>query len=223
MPWRSGGARRASCRWLAPISPPLATLHCDLVFNLYAATGREQALVAALLELTGLPYTGSAPLGHFLARNKHCAKAIWRDKGLPTPRSFEGELPSPADFPVIVKPARGGSGEVVDASSVIHDQAGLARHLARMEQRFAPLLVEQYIPGQELTVGLLGDPVRALPTLEVAFDRLAPGLPPIYGFEAKIRFAEWVEERQAALPADVDAEVQRISWEAFVALEQALR
>ncbi|MGB9875646.1 MAG: hypothetical protein ACPLOU_05910, partial [bacterium] len=50
-----------------PDFPPLINSSCDVIFNLYAATGREQALVAGLLELSGVPFTGSTALGHFLA------------------------------------------------------------------------------------------------------------------------------------------------------------
>jgi D-alanine--D-alanine ligase len=206
---------------MLPLSPPdfspLEKAQADLIFNLYASTGEEQALVSSLLELTRLPYTGSSPTGHFLALHKRWAKSIWRDWGLPTPASFEHSDPSPDDFPLIVKPDRGGSGEGVYTSCLVHDRKELDEQLAWMAS-FSPLLVERYVAGRELTVGLLGNPPRVLPPLEITFDRLPPELPPILSFEAKTRFVELVGVRRANLEPTLEKEVVRIAEQGFLAL-----
>ena len=208
---------------LLSLAPPdfalLRDLDHDVIFNLYAATGDEQALVSSVLDLLGVPYTGCSALGHFLALNKQQAKSVWLDKGVRTPPSPDGETPSSTDFPLFVKPARGGSGEGIYPSSIIHDQAELDKHLAWLDKGFSPLLVEQYIPGRELTVGLLGDPVEVLPPLEISFDRLPPGYPPINSFDAKHRYYDLVDVTRAELSPQVEAEVRRVALEAFKALE----
>lgn len=204
-----------------PLSPPrfapLQEIKADLIFNLYASTGQEQALVSSLLELTGLPYTGSSPLGHFLSLHKQWAKSIWRDWDLPTPASFEHCDPKTDDFPLIVKPDRGGSGEGIYSSCLVHNKSQLQEQLAWMAS-FSPLLVERFIAGRELTVGILGNPPRALPPLEITFDRLPPELPPILSYEAKTRFDELVGVKRASLPSQLGDEVRRVSESAFQAL-----
>ena len=205
------------------LAPPdfalLRDLDQDVIFNLYAVSGDEQALVSSLLEIVGVPYTGCSPLGHFLALNKQQAKSVWLDKGVRTPPAPKGETPSSSEFPLFVKPARGGSGEGVYPSSIVNNQAELDKHLAWMDQSFSPLVVEQYIPGRELTVGLLGDPVRVLPPLEISFDRLPPGYPPINTFDAKHKYYDLVDVGKADLSPEVEAEVRRVALEAFEALE----
>ena len=204
-----------------PLSPPhftpLQEIKADLVFNLYASTGLEQALVSSLLELTRLPYTGSTPLGHFLALHKPWAKSIWRDWSLPTPPSFEHSDPNLDDFPLIVKPDRGGSGEGIYSSCLVYNKSQLQEQLTWMAS-FSPLLIERYIAGRELTVGILGDPPRALPPVEITFDRLPPELPPILSYEAKTRFNELVGVKRASLSPKLEEEVRRISESAFQAL-----
>ena len=205
------------------LAPPdfalLRDLDHDVIFNLYAVSGDEQALVSSLLEILGVPYTGCSPLGHFLALNKQQAKSVWLEKGVRTPPAPKGENPSLSEFPLFVKPARGGSGEGVYPSSIVHDQAELDTHLSWLDQNFSPLVVEQYIPGRELTVGLLGDPVRVLPPLEISFDRLPEGYPPINTFDAKHKYYDLVDVGKAELSPDVEAEVRRVATDAFEALE----
>jgi D-alanine-D-alanine ligase len=208
---------------IVSLAPPdfsvVQALDCDVVFNLYAATGEEQALVSSVLQLTGIPYTGCTPLGHYLALNKHHAKTIWRDKGVPTPDWIEGAAPAPDAFPLIVKPARGGSGEGIFPSSVVYDLDGLEKHVASLNPCFRPLLVEQYLPGREFTVAMLGNPPEVLPPLEITFDRLPEGHPPIFSFDAKTRYVDLVDVTLAELSPEADAALRRVALGAFEALE----
>jgi D-alanine-D-alanine ligase len=195
----------------------LADLQTDLVFDLYASTGFEQAVVVAALESAGLPFTGSRALGHFLALNKSWAKSIWRSQGLSTPESFDEQPPTVQDFPLIVKPTLGGAGEGIYCTSLVHNQQELKEQLAWMAP-LSPLTVEKYIPGREITVGILGDPPRVLPPLEIGFDRLPRELPPILSFEAKTRFVELLTVAPARLDRGLAAEIGRICLVAFQGL-----
>lgn len=195
----------------------LAELQTDLVFDLYASTGLEQAVVATALESAGLPFTGSSALGHFLALNKSWAKSVWRSQGLPTPTSFDDQPPTAQEFPLIVKPTFGGAGEGIYCTSLVHNPQELKEQLTWMAP-LSPLTVEQYIPGREITVGILGDPPRVLPPLEIGFDRLPEELPPILSYEAKTRFVELLNMGPARLDRGLAAEIGRICLAAFQSL-----
>lgn len=200
-----------------PDFSPLINSSCDVIFNLYAATGREQALVAGLLELSGVPFTGSTALGHFLALGKHIAKAIWKQNEIPTPSSFFPPDPREGDFPLIVKPAYGGSGEGISSSSIVRNFEELEQAM-RAGERFSPLLIEKFIPGKELTIGLLGNPPHVLPPLEVSFDRLPKEVARINSFEAKTTYSDLVEVKPACLPGKVRLSVEEVAFRAFQAL-----
>jgi D-alanine-D-alanine ligase len=200
-----------------PDFSPLINSSCDVIFNLYAATGREQALVAGLLELSGVPFTGSTALGHFLALGKHIAKAVWKQNEIPTPPSFLPPDPREGDFPLIVKPAYGGSGEGISSNSIVRNFEELEQAIRRGE-RFSPLLVEKFIPGKEITVGLLGNPPHVLPPLEVSFDRLPKEVARINSFEAKTTYSDLVEVKPACLPGKVRLSVEEVAFRAFQAL-----
>lgn len=204
--------------YLAPPDfSPLINSSCDVIFNLYAATGREQALVAGLLELSGVPFTGSTALGHFLALGKHIAKAIWKQNKIPAPSSFFPPDPGEEDFPLIVKPAYGGSGEGISSNSIVRNFEELEQ-ARRAGERFSPLLIEKFIPGKELTVGLLGNPPHVLPPLEVSFDRLPKEVARINSFEAKTTYSDLVEVKPACLPGKVRLSVEEVAFRAFQAL-----
>jgi D-alanine-D-alanine ligase len=149
----------------------------DLVFNVaegVAGFGRE-AQVPALLEAFGVPYTFSDPLVSALTLHKAMAKRVLRDLGLPTSdfRLVECEADLAAvdlPFPLFVKPVAEGTAKGIDEGSRVMSREALTarcRHvLARWRQ---PALVEPFLPGRELTVGILGtgSAARALGTLEV--------------------------------------------------------
>lgn len=170
----------------------------EVVFNLYTSTGKEQALVAGLLELTGIPFTGSSALGHFLALGKPLAKSVWIQKGISTPPSFYPPEPGEEDFPLIVKPAFGGSGEGISSSSVVKNKEELKKVL-KEKTDFSPLFVEKFIRGREFTVGIIGDPPQVLPPLEIFFDLLPPNEARINSFQAKTVYSDLVEVKPAKL------------------------
>jgi D-alanine-D-alanine ligase len=151
----------------------------DLVFSIaegLAGRSRE-AQVPALCELYGQPYAFSDPLTSALTLDKALAKRLVRDHGLPTAPFALVERPEDAgrvalEPPLFVKPAAEGSSKGVTARSRVERREDLpgvcAELLAAFEQ---PVLVESYLPGREVTVGIVGNggAARVLGVLEIAF------------------------------------------------------
>lgn len=137
----------------------------ELCFNIAEGVRGDarESHVPALLEMLGIPYTGSKVLTHALSLDKAMAKRVWRDCGLPTApfQLFErGDEPLAADltFPLFVKPVREGSGMGIVSNSVVNDEASLRRQVEWVLQTYRqPALVEAYLPGREFTVGLIGN------------------------------------------------------------------
>ncbi|OGV85247.1 MAG: hypothetical protein A2340_01565 [Lentisphaerae bacterium RIFOXYB12_FULL_60_10] len=124
----------------------------------------EDGEVQSMLEAQDVPYTGSGPRASWLSFNKQASKKVLMRKGVPTPR-FElvrSGSPCPFPLPVVVKPpAQGSSIGVYRVRTPAEWGPALADGL-----RFAPeIMVEVFIPGRELTVGIVGDMV--LPVIEI--------------------------------------------------------
>ena len=153
----------------------LAAAGVDLVFNIAEGwTGRHrEAQVPALLELTGTPYTGSDPACMVLCLDKALAKRVVAAEGVPTPafavvHTVDQPLPDDLEFPVFVKPLTGGSSVGIDHDlNVVHDPADLPAAVARLARLGQPVLVEEYLPGREFTVGILAPNRTLLPIMEI--------------------------------------------------------
>jgi D-alanine-D-alanine ligase len=137
----------------------------DVCFNVcegHFGDSRE-AHVPAILEMLRIPYTGSRLLTLALALDKPMTKRILTFHGLPTPafQVFEREgepLDPDLQFPLFVKPSREGTGMGVSAESVVRDEGQLRTQLRRVFERYdQPALVEQFIEGREVTVGVIGN------------------------------------------------------------------
>ncbi len=189
-----------------------------LVFNLaYGIQGRARYThVPSVLEMLGLPYVGSGPLAHSLALDKVVAKMVFARRDLPTPefRVSDGAVDDAAgiEFPVIVKPRHEAGSLGLEMAS---DATALRRVTGRVAERFRqPLLIERYVAGRELYVGLVGnDPPRALPVVELLIDGRPPDL-----FRQEDKELEGRELRYE-VPAPIDDgvadEARRIAVEAF--------
>lgn len=159
----------------------------DICFNIcegHFGDGRE-AQVPAILEMLRIPYTGSRVLTLALALDKPMTKRVLAYHGLPTPpfQVFE-RLTEPMDpdikFPLFVKPSREGTGMGVSAESIVQNEDQLRTQLQRIFERYnQPALVEHFVEGREVTVGVVGNlstPVaRRLPSDEEA-PRILRGL-----------------------------------------------
>ena len=159
-----------------------------MVFNLsYGIQGQARYThVPGMLEMAGIPYLGSGPLAHSLALDKVVAKMIFKQHGLPTPdfavlKDMDTPLPD-MRFPLIVKPKN----EAVSFGiQVVQNHQELKDAAEAVFKKFnQPALVEQFIDGREINVGLLGNhPPETLPPAELDF-----GMGPnIYTHEDKMR------------------------------------
>ena len=149
----------------------------DIVFSIAEGVrGRSrEAQVPALCELFDQPYLFSDPLTAAAALDKAVAKRLVRDAGVPTPafavveRSVD-EVADWTDFPAFVKPLAEGTGKGCEAGSLVHSQAALQAAAACVIARYRqPALIEQYLPGREFTVGIVGngDEARVLGVCEI--------------------------------------------------------
>jgi len=188
----------------------------DVIFNCCEAILGESRLelnVAAMYELFGIAYTGSAPLALGLALDKSLAKAVFIANGIPTPRHqlFKGtEAPDRTlRFPLIVKPVHEDASIGIDANAIVQDARSLAQRTQFIQKEFdQPALAEEFIDGRELNVAVLATShgtahdrsshFETLPVSEITFDNVPEGMPRIVSYEAK-----WVEESpiyQTTLP-----------------------
>lgn len=143
----------------------LPKLKPDICFNIcegHWGDSRE-AQVPAVLEMLRIPYTGSGPLTLALALDKPMTKRVLWYHNLPTPafQTFE-RAHEPLDpdmkFPLFVKPSREGTGMGVSADSIVNNEDQLRARLNRLFEIYdQPLLVEHFIEGREVTVGLVGN------------------------------------------------------------------
>lgn len=137
----------------------------DICFNIcegHSGDSRESQ-VPAILEMLRIPYTGSRVLTLALALDKPMTKRVLTYHDLPTPafHVFEREdepLDPKLTFPLFAKPSREGTGMGVSAESIVHNETQLRAQLRRIFEKYnQPALVEQYIEGREVTVGVIGN------------------------------------------------------------------
>jgi D-alanine-D-alanine ligase len=147
----------------------------DLVFIALHGGMGENGTIQALLDLTGIPYTGSGVLASAAAMDKLIAKKIFIASGIPTPdyivkeseeicdeRRLIADIENSIGFPVIVKPNDQGSSVGLD---IARDASSLFEIAKKASQYSDKVLFEKYIDGRELTVGILDD--RTLPVVEI--------------------------------------------------------
>ncbi|MGM0424806.1 MAG: D-alanine--D-alanine ligase family protein [Thermodesulfobacteriota bacterium] len=139
---------------------------CDFAFiNLHGSPG-EDGLIQALLEQVGCPYQGSGPKGSLLALHKSAAKEIFRNTGLATPRweylpcRVPRDWKPVLDLPLVLKPNFGGSSLHV---SLIQELPQLLQKMQELWDMGWEVILEERIPGQEITCAVLG--LQALPPI----------------------------------------------------------
>lgn len=140
----------------------------DICFNIcegHFGDARE-AQIPALLEMLRIPYTGSKVLALSLSLDKPMTKRVLTYHELPTPpfQVFEREddvLSEEMSFPMFVKPSREGTGMGVSERSIVNNEAELFEQVAYVLSNYRqPALVERYIEGREITVGVVGNLIR---------------------------------------------------------------
>ena len=194
----------------------------ELVFNIAEGLngyGRE-AQIPALLDAYGIPYTFSDPLVLSLSLHKGMTKRIIESLGLPTPDfavvSSEQDLEElRLEYPLFAKPIAEGTAKGITAHSVISDTKELKQQCLELLSRYRqPVLVEEFLPGREYTVGILGtgDTARAVGTMEVIL--LKEAEQDVYSYVNKERCEELVHYqlvtgREATLAEGLSLELWR--------------
>lgn len=228
----------------------LKRLKVDICFNTcegYRGDARE-AQVPALLEMMGIPYTGGKVTCLANTLDKAATKRILMAYGLPTPRFQEFTHPDlPLDprlhFPLFVKPNREGTGIGIDSKSLVRSEDQLRAKVEYILKEYCEsALVEEYIPGRDITCGLVGNltamesgqPVPDLrglipgpgggvdwnnihifPISEVDHARI-PGMDPYYSYAVKaLSLEEYPYFCPAPIPEKIAAEVRRLTLETF--------
>lgn len=169
-----------------------------IVFNWYSVPGRVQAYVPALLEKIGMPYTGCSALCHSLAMHKGLASKVLRYDKLPVPPfalvSRKQREPSRrVEFPVLVKPCSLGASEGVSEESFVTLDEELPAAVDAALAVDKEAVITKYIPGREITVGIIGNrELQILPILEKHF-KTKPGAPRIFTEKMKKRCSHWYD------------------------------
>lgn len=178
-----------------------------IVFNMaYGIQGEGRYMhVPGMLEMAGIPYTGSTPRAHGVCLDKIVTKIVMQWAGVPTPRfcsmlrreDFDRTL----RFPLVVKPRHESTSMGL---ALVHDEAELAQAVERIVQEFSQdALVEEYIDGREVAIGLLGnDPLEILPAVELDFGNRAMKI-----MTKQDKFHKTDDEPEKICPAPLEPEL----------------
>ncbi|MBK8907105.1 MAG: D-alanine--D-alanine ligase [Rhodospirillales bacterium] len=172
--------------------PDLAVNFCDTGFGNIPT---QELHIAAYLELLGIPYTGAPPAAMAICYDKAIVRVIAQSLGVPVPR--EAYLPAdgasvdlPDLLPALIKPNTGDGSVGITKDAVVRTRAEATAYLHWLRSSLPgrDALIQEYLPGAEYGVGLIGNPETGLimlPPLEVDFGDLPAGLTPILSFESK--------------------------------------
>jgi D-alanine-D-alanine ligase len=171
------------------------------VFNLcetgYRNIGSLEGHIPALLEILEIPYSGAGPDSFALCRDKSLVRAAADALGVPVPIEvyLGADGAEPADlervpYPAIFKPNLEDGSCGITPESVVGDAQAARDRLGQLRRELpgCPLLLQEFLPGAEYSVGLIGNPAtgfQALPINEVDFDRLDPELPRMLAHASK--------------------------------------
>lgn len=175
--------RQVLSEGLAALEP---VQQADVLFLAVHGGALEGGTLQAVLEVIGVPYTGSGPLASALAMDKDLSKRLFRAAGVPVPAWFMAPPPVAAEdvttalgWPVIIKPSKQGSSVGLTLVKKAQDLSDAVKLAARYDDE---VMAEQFIPGRELTVGVLGDvplPVGQIVPKHELFDyetKYTPGM-----------------------------------------------
>ena len=185
----------------------------DVVFLALHGGQGEDGTIQALLDMVGVRYTGSGHLASALAMDKDLSKVLFRAAGVQTADWLMAPQPAALveqslGLPVVVKPSKQGS---TVGLSIVRDILHLDAAVAEAFLYDDEVMIERFIAGRELTVGVLGD--ESLPVGEIK-----PGKE-IYDYECKYTAGMAVEEFPANLSPSVTKKLQEQSLRAFRALK----
>jgi D-alanine-D-alanine ligase len=196
----------------------------DLAFNMCEGIDGVAELeppVIAVLELFAIPYTGGSSYTTALCLRKHVVNALLSSAGLPVPPWLtirRGDRIRSVGYPAIVKPAAEDASIGVEQRSVVRTARALKARVEAMLESFDEIVVQRYIDGREINVGIVGDTV--LPIAEIDFAGMPRGMWPIVTYRSKwdvgsVEDLGSVPKCPADLPAKVLAEARRVAVDAW--------
>lgn len=185
----------------------------DRAFNILHGRGGEDGVIQGVLELMGIPYTGSGVMGSALSMDKLMTKRLWLGSGLPTPRhlvlkqatNFESVV-AELGLPLIVKPASEGSSIGMSKVEAVKDLKTAYEEAARFD---CPVFAEQWITGEEYTIALLEG--EALPVIRLETPKA------FYNYEAKYQSTDTQYLCPCGLEAEQESTLKELALEAFEA------
>ena len=195
-----------------PVGPHVLDicLAADIVFLALHGEEGENGKLQAWFDINGVKYTGSGYLGSALAMNKAIAKTILREAGVPLAEGIvlrQGEKKPAPGYPCVVKPCSGGSSV---GTTIVHAPEGYDAALALAFRYEDCVLVERFIAGRELTVGVIDG--KAMPVTEI--------IPKtgFYDYKNKYQPGLTVEPCPADIPPEETAAIQALAERVYEAL-----
>lgn len=200
----------------------------ELVFNLcdegYFNDPTKELHIPAILEMLGIPYTGAGPRSLAYCYDKSLVRGIAKEMGVPVPKAIfikpqDTTFEIPFSFPAIVKPNFGDASFGITQNSVVNSPEEVVNAISEIRERFGydkPILVEEFLQGKEISVGIIGnlpDAYTVLPLIEKDYSQLPPELPKICGYEAK-----WLPDSPywnlKTIPASLSEDIEKfiVEW-----------
>ncbi|HWV57637.1 MAG TPA: D-alanine--D-alanine ligase [Longimicrobiales bacterium] len=192
-------------------SPELSDV--DVMFLALHGGAGEDGTLQSLLELMEIPYTGSGPLASAIAMDKDISKRLFRDAGVPTPDWLMApvevaQVTERLGYPVVVKPSKQGS---TVGLTVVRDPADVDAAVELASRFDDEVMLERFVPGRELTVGILDQTPLPVGEIIVASD--------IFDYESKYQPGMADEIFPADLPPETAEEVQALALKVHRALK----
>jgi D-alanine-D-alanine ligase len=191
----------------------------DFVFNLcdegFNNEATKELHIPSLLEMLNISYSGGDPQCLAYCYDKSLVRGIAIEMDIPVPAAFSVApeevtfISLPLEFPVIVKPNVGDSSVGITVESVCYDVQQLEHAIANVRDAIGydrPVLVEQFLTGKDISVGIIGNPpdrYTMLPVIEEDYSRLPDDLPKICGYEAKWDQGSIYFKEVSSIPADL--------------------
>ena len=195
----------------------------DFIFNLcdegFDNDPQQELHIPSLLEILDIPYTGSGPQCLAYCYDKSLVRGIAREMDIPVPEAFfikpeDVTFELPFSFPVIVKPNFGDSSFGITKKSVVSNFEELVDAISEIREKFGydkPILVEEFLTGKDLSVGIIGNPPESymvLPVIMADYSSLPENLPQICGYESK-----WLPDTPywniKSIPADLVEDTEK--------------
>ncbi|HEY4303251.1 MAG TPA: ATP-grasp domain-containing protein, partial [Gemmatimonadaceae bacterium] len=196
----------------------------DLAFNMCEGidgVATLESAVIAVLELFKIPFTGASSYCTAICLHKPVINGVLEKNGLPIPRFASLRRGDPlvsVGYPAIVKPAAEDASLGVEQRSVVRNMRQLAERVGAMLELWDEVIVQRYIDGREVNVGILGDAV--LPIAEIDFGKMPRGRWRIVTYQSKwapgsVDDVGGVPRCPAKLPARVANETRRVALQAW--------